>query len=83
MDNKIVLYFEMCRREGPSLQRGMNFEFGGGYSVILMSGRPNAPCADRIEDDGAMPIYEGHDTAKSSGCRSQVGRSAGAHSGRR
>jgi hypothetical protein len=55
----------MCRREGSSLQRGMNFEMGHGYSVILMSVRRNAPYRDRLEDDGSTLVYEGHDLPKS------------------
>ncbi|MEJ2545795.1 MAG: hypothetical protein P8Y99_17160, partial [Calditrichaceae bacterium] len=50
--------------EGYSLQRGMNFQVNGGVSVILMSLRRNAPYADRIEDDGKILIYEGHDAPK-------------------
>ena len=61
MDNEIVPYIEMCRREGTSLQKGMNFSLGGNHSVILMSVRPNAPYQDMIEDDGETLIYEGHD----------------------
>ena len=55
----------MCQREGTSLQRGMNFRLGSNHSVILMSVRPNAPYRDRIEDDGAILIYEGHDVPRS------------------
>jgi len=51
----------MCRREGVSLQRGMNFGLGGNHSVILMSLRPNAPYEDEIQDGGTVLIYEGHD----------------------
>jgi hypothetical protein len=65
MPNEIIPYLEMCRREGVSLQRGMNFQLGGNHSVILMSVRPNAPYADRIEDDGTTIIYEGHDVPRS------------------
>lgn len=61
MANEILSYLEMCGREGLSLQRGMNYRAGGDYSIILMSRRPNAPYRDRIEDDGATLIYEGHD----------------------
>lgn len=61
MPNEIIPYLEMCRREGVSLQRGMNFELGNNHSVILMSVRQNAPYADRFEDDGTTLIYEGHD----------------------
>lgn len=56
----------MCRREGASLQRGMNFGLGGDYSVILMSLRRGAPYQDRIEDGGTTLIYEGHDQPKGS-----------------
>jgi hypothetical protein len=59
--NEIISYLEMCRRESASLQRGMNFGLGGTHSVILMSLRPNAHYADRIENDGSTLIYEGHD----------------------
>ncbi len=51
----------MCRREGTSLQRGMNFALRGDHSVILMSIRRNAPYRDRIEENGTVLIYEGHD----------------------
>jgi hypothetical protein len=42
----------------------MNFRLKEGYSVILMSLRPGAPYADRIEEDGRVLIYEGHDASK-------------------
>ncbi|MFL6450085.1 MAG: YDG/SRA domain-containing protein [Bryobacteraceae bacterium] len=61
MANEIISYIEMCRREGASLQRGMNFGIGGTHSVILMSLRSNAPYEDRIDADGTVLIYEGHD----------------------
>jgi hypothetical protein len=57
----IISYNEMCLEVGYSLQRGMNFKVGGSISVILMSLRKNAPYADRIEDNGNILIYEGHD----------------------
>ncbi len=65
MANEIISYLEMCQRESMSLQRGMNFGLDRGYSVILMSVRPNAPYRDRIEDDGSTLIYEGHDAPRS------------------
>jgi len=65
MPNEIIPYLEMCRREGVSLQRGMNFQLGTDHSVILMSVRENAPYADRLEDDGSTLIYEGHDVRRS------------------
>lgn len=52
VDNEIISYIEMCQREASSLQRGMNFELGEGYSVILMSVHPCARYRDRVEDDG-------------------------------
>lgn len=51
----------MCTAEGHSLQRGMNFRVGGKTSVILISLRKGAPYADRVEEDGKVLIYEGHD----------------------
>lgn len=57
----------MCQREGLSLQRGMNYQAGSGYSIILMSIRPNAPYRDRYANDGSTLIYEGHDSARHSG----------------
>ena len=65
MTEDIFSHIEMCRRENDaSLQRGMNFELGKNYSVILMSRAPNAPYRDRLEDRGATLIYEGHDAPK-------------------
>ena len=58
--NEILSYLEMCQREGVSLQKGMNYQLGDRYSIILMSVRPNAPYRDRFEDDDTI-IYEGHD----------------------
>ena len=39
MSDNVISYIEMCRREGLSLQAGMNFGVGGTHSVILMSVR--------------------------------------------
>lgn len=57
----------MCQEESASLQRGMNFRLRANTSVILMSLRPGAPYADRIEDDGKTLVYEGHDLARRKG----------------
>jgi hypothetical protein len=65
MANEILSYLEMCQREGVSLQRGMNYRLGKSYSVLLMSVRQNAPYQDRIEEDGSVLIYEGHDVPRS------------------
>ena len=51
----------MCQKERASLQRGMNYRLHGGDSVILMSRRVGAPYADKVEDEGRVLIYEGHD----------------------
>lgn len=60
--NRIISYREMCNEEEQEqLQRGMNFNIGDGYSVVLMSIKPNAPYADRISFDGLTIYYEGHD----------------------
>ncbi len=67
--NDIIPYYEMCQREGTSLQRGMNFQLHGKHSVILMSVRPNAPYADRVEDEGRVLIYEGHNENKTIDCK--------------
>jgi hypothetical protein len=60
----VISYLEMCNEEGVSLQRGMNFHLQKDVSVILMSLRQNAPYADRVEGDGKVLIYEGHDIPK-------------------
>jgi hypothetical protein len=63
----VISYIQMCQNEGTSLQRGMNFRLKGGHSVILMSVRPNSPYQDRVLDEGATLIYEGHDEPKRQG----------------
>ena len=68
MSDNIISYIEMCRREGASLQQGMNFGLGGNHSVILMSVRPNAPYRDRLEEGGTTLVYEGHDHPKVTSC---------------
>lgn len=48
----VIRYIEMTIEEGFSIQRGMNFNIPNReYGIILMSVRPNAPYADRFEDD--------------------------------
>lgn len=63
----VVSYLEMCSDFGVNLQRGMNFRLRGKESLILMSLRPGAPYADRIEDGGRVIIYEGHDIPRTRG----------------
>jgi hypothetical protein len=60
----IISHTEMCLEEGVSLQRGMNFRLKGGSTVILMSLRKGAPYADKVEDNGQILIYEGHDVSR-------------------
>ena len=60
----MISYTEMCSTIGVNLQRGMNFRLRGTETIILMSLRPGAPYADRVEDDGRILIYEGHDSAR-------------------
>ena len=68
--NQIMAYIEVCQREGgANLQQGMNFRLQGHHSVLVMSVRPNAPYADRIEEDGHILIYEGHNEKRSPACR--------------
>jgi hypothetical protein len=61
---EVVSYLEMCGEESASLQRGMNFQLNGVDSVVLMSRRPGAPYTDRVEEEGRVLIYEGHDVAR-------------------
>jgi hypothetical protein len=42
----------------------MNFRLRDLETIILMSLRPGAPYADRVEDEGRVLIYEGHDAAR-------------------
>jgi len=64
MVNDVISYLEMCQREGLSLQKGMNFGIGKGYSVLLMSVQTNAPYKDRVEEGGTVIIYEGHNAPR-------------------
>lgn len=64
----VISYMEMCRQEGASLQRGMNFHLRGSTCVILMSLRRGAPYEDRVEDGGKVLIYEGHDVPRTREC---------------
>jgi hypothetical protein len=60
----VISYLEMCSEEGVNLQRGMNYHLRADTSVILMSLRPNAPYTDKVEANGQILIYEGHDLSK-------------------
>lgn len=60
----IISHAQMCIEEGVSLQKGMNFKIKGEATVILMSLRKGAPYADRVEENGEILIYEGHDVPR-------------------
>jgi hypothetical protein len=60
----VISYWDMCKEEGSMIQRGMNFRLRSRSSVVLMSVRRGAPYADRVEDNGRVLIYEGHDMPK-------------------
>ncbi|HEV2577897.1 MAG TPA: YDG/SRA domain-containing protein [Acidobacteriaceae bacterium] len=64
----IISHHDMCGRESMSLQRGMNFRTAGGHAVVLSSLRPGAPYDDRLEENGSVLIYEGHDESRSKKC---------------
>jgi hypothetical protein len=64
----IISHHDMCGRESMSLQRGMNFRTAGPHAVVLSSLRPGAPYDDRLEEDGSVLIYEGHDEPRSKEC---------------
>lgn len=64
----IITYREMCDYENvQTLQRGMNYRLNPGYSVVLMSRRPNSPYNDHIHTDGITIEYEGHDVVQRNG----------------
>lgn len=52
-----------------SLQRGMNFRTAGAHAIVLSSLRPGAPYDDRLEENGSVLIYEGHDESRSLNCQ--------------
>ena len=60
MRGNVISYFDMCQKEGSSLQKGMNFRLRNHHSVILMSLRANAPYEDQLLEGGSVLIYEGH-----------------------
>lgn len=60
----VLSYFEMCAEEGTSLRRGMNYHLRKRDTVILMSRRADAPYGDKVEDDGRVLVYEGHDNPR-------------------
>ena len=63
----VISYLEMCAPFGVNLQRGMNYRIRDCESLILMSQRSGAPYQDRVEQDGRIIIYEGHDVPRTRG----------------
>ena len=63
----VISYWDMCKEEGSMIQRGMNFRLRNKASVVLMSLRRGAPYADRVEENGRVLIYEGHDIPQKKG----------------
>ena len=66
---EVISYMQMCQEEGVNLQRGMNYRLKPGYSVVLMSVRKGAPYTDRVDENGKVLIYEGHDVPQTNGGR--------------
>lgn len=64
MKDEILTYWEMCSRQGMSLQRGMYFREPPSHGVILMSQRRNAPYTDALSSDESILLYEGHDVRR-------------------
>jgi hypothetical protein len=65
MKDDILTYRQMCDNENcQTIQRGMNYQLGNNYSILLMSQRSNAPYNDKIYEDGITIEYEGHDAPK-------------------
>jgi len=65
----VISYLEICNAEGMNLQRGMNFRPRGRTSIFLMNVSKNAPYSDRVEDEGKVLIYEGHNAPKQGGIK--------------
>jgi hypothetical protein len=61
---EVISYRDMCAAENSSLQRGMNYRLNLHHSVVLMSVRAGAPYRDRVEDQGRILVYEGHDVPR-------------------
>jgi hypothetical protein len=63
----IISYHDVVHAEKATVQKGMNYNLGKGYSVFLMSVRKGAPYADAFDETTCTLIYEGHDVPRSSG----------------
>jgi hypothetical protein len=65
---QIISYIEMCQAWSVSFQKGMHYHLRPKLSVLLMSRRQSAPYKDRIEENGRVLVYEGHDVSRSQSC---------------
>jgi hypothetical protein len=63
----IISYHDVVHAEKATVQKGMNYDLGKGYSVFLMSVRKGAPYADAIDEATGTLIYEGHDVPRTRG----------------
>ncbi|MEI8063677.1 MAG: HNH endonuclease [Verrucomicrobiota bacterium] len=63
----IISYHDIVHVEKATLQKGMNYDTGKGYTVVLMSVRKGAPYADSIDEETGTLIYEGHDVPRTRG----------------
>jgi hypothetical protein len=65
MAKALISYLDMCRHEGTRLRRGVHFELGGRFSVLLMFVQPYAAYQDCFADAGATLIYQRDDEPQS------------------
>ena len=63
----IISYHDVVHAERATVQKGMNYDLGKGYSVFLMSVRKGAPYADVVDEETGTLIYEGHDVPRTRG----------------
>lgn len=61
MPSEILTYDQMCQRENKQLVKGINFDMGTRYSIVLMSRAPDAQYHDEFQENNTVLIYEGHD----------------------
>jgi hypothetical protein len=63
----IISYHDLVHEEKATVQKGMNYDLGKGYSVFLMSVRKGAPYKDEYDETTGTLIYEGHDVPRTRG----------------
>lgn len=67
MSSEILTYDQMCQREKKQLVKGINFDMGTRYSIVLMSRATDAPYHDEFQENNTVLIYEGHDVPDRNG----------------